>query len=495
MNSKNLRAFFSILVCVSWGFICIEGYSKNSNGISDDSLHLKVNEWLKVNSKSYEWLKLAGEKIGHRLTGTLNGRSAESFVYEKLVDSGLDSVAYDPFPIQVWNRKICKVELVPFRSDNYLKINAVSLANTPSATGLWHIVDGGDGLEKDLQRIKEKIKGNCLLLNLELTKKDSGRRNLHRAEKISLALKYGASSVIFIHPAKKDNILTGTASLSGKVVDIPAVCISGNEGQMLRDWLKTEKVMADFLVKNEQRTGEARNVLGYIKAKNPTKETIVFTAHLDSWDLSTGATDNGLGSFALLDIARAVNQYRSHLNRNVLFIWTMGEELGLLGSRHILQTMKNNDQLKDIKLLVNLDMVGNPVGFNAFDWPGLGNILQDFGTKAMKIMPGFKNTLINEPDLHSDHQPFMLEGVPVFSAISSMPDSIYDCYHADCDNINLIQPHYLTTSATLHSMLALELGRANRIPVRHFGQKKLSNWLTRHGLKEKLQISNEWKWK
>jgi hypothetical protein len=86
VNSKNLRAFFSILVCVSWGFICIEGYSKNSNGISDDSLHLKVNEWLKVNSKSYEWLKLAGEKIGHRLTGTLNGRSAESFVYEKLVD-------------------------------------------------------------------------------------------------------------------------------------------------------------------------------------------------------------------------------------------------------------------------------------------------------------------------------------------------------------------------------------------------------------------------
>jgi hypothetical protein len=61
------------------------------------------------------------------------------------------------------------------------------LANTPSATGLWHIVDGGDGLEKDLQKINEKIKGNCLLLNLGLTKKDSGRRNLHRAEKISLS--------------------------------------------------------------------------------------------------------------------------------------------------------------------------------------------------------------------------------------------------------------------------------------------------------------------
>jgi len=460
----------------------------------EDSLFKEVNNWLKVNGNSYQLLKTATEKIGHRLTGSKNGNEAETFVFDHLKQAGLEQVSYDPFQFQAWKRNTCKLEIVPNRSDNYLKINAVSLANTPSAKGSWFIVDGGDGLESDLLKISEKIKGNCLLINLGLIKKDSNRHNLHRAEKVSLALKYNARSVIFIHPSDNQQVLTGTASLTGESVSIPAICISGRDGALVRDWIKTERLMAEMDVVNVLSKGEARNIKAFIKAENETKETIVFTAHLDCWDLATGATDNGLGSFTLIDVAKAIHQFRKELKRNVLFIWTMGEEQGLLGSRHVAEQYLKAKRMSELKLIINLDMVGNPVGLNSFAWPGLSDFVQDFGKKAMITVPSFQNKNSASPGLHSDHQPFMLEGIPVLSANSALPDSIFECYHADCDKINLVQPQFMESSSIVHALLALDICRMKKLPFQYMKPKKLGKWLIRHGLKEKLQISGEWKW-
>jgi carboxypeptidase Q len=469
--------------------------STTSLAKQEDSLFIKVNAWLKNNGKSFQLLKTATETIGHRLTGSPNGALAESFVFEQLNQAGLEEVKFEPFQFKAWKRGACSLEIVPYRSDNYLKINAVSLANTGSASGNWFIVDGGDGLEADLIKIAGKIKDNCLLINLGLTRKDSGRHNLHRAEKVSLAIKYGAKSVIFVHPSSNDQVLTGTASLTGESVDIPAICISGKDGVLVRDWLKTERLMADMKVQNQRSEGSARNVTAFIKANEATKETIVFTAHLDCWDLATGATDNGLGAFTLIDVARAVHQFKHVLKRNVLFIWTMGEEQGLLGSRYLVSKMKEEKTLSNVRLVINLDMVGNPKGFNAFNWPGLSGLMQDFGKKAQKMVPTFQNTLENQAGLHSDHQPFMLNGIPVVSAISNLPDSIYECYHADCDNIKLIQAQYLESSATIHSLLGLEIGKTKKLNFRPLNDKMLGKWLVKNGLKEKLEISGEWNWK
>jgi len=485
----TFRVFYSHFGLLCWFLIPAISLAQPA-----DSLFFQVNNWLKTNGKSFQLLQTATEKIGHRLTGSPNGNLAESFVFDQLSSAGLAQVKYEPFQFNAWKRGTCKLEIVPYRSDNFLKINAVSLANTGSATGNWFIVDGGDGLESDLLKIEGKIKDNCLLINLGLTKKDSGRHNLHRAEKVSLAIKYKAKSVIFIHPSSSDQVLTGTASLTGESVNIPALCISGKDGALVRDWLKTERLMADMQVKNIRSEGFARNVTAWIKAPEPTKETIVFTAHLDCWDLATGATDNGLGAFTLIDVARTIHQFRNVLKRNVLFIWTMGEEQGLLGSRFLVNKMKEEKSLSDIRLLVNLDMVGNPIGFNAFAWPKLSPWLQDFGLKAKQYVPTFQNKIVNEPGLHSDHQPFMLCGVPVASAISDLPDSIYECYHADCDNINLIQSQYLETSATVHAMLGLDLGRTKKLNFRKMSEKKLVKWLVKNRLNEKLKISGEWKW-
>jgi Iap family predicted aminopeptidase len=477
-------------------FLCISLFPVFTFAQNLDSDFQKLSQWVDSHGIAYQQLALATSQIGHRLTGTENGRKAEEFVFRTLKNQGIDSVFFHPFEFQAWQRKSCHLELVPHRSDNYVEFKAVSLANTSSVNGIWHMVDVGDGLPSDFEQVKDKVLGKCALMNLGL--KDSlnrGKANLHRAEKVALALQYGAKAVLFVHPGDEQQLLTGTASLTGDVVSIPALCISGPDGAMARQWLRKERLMAEMKVSNPVVSGTARNVLAWIPGQKNCKETLVFTAHLDSWDLATGATDNGLGAFTLIDIARALNLYRGKWKRNLLFIWTMGEEQGLLGSKSLVRKWEGDGFLEKIKLVINLDMVGNPVGFNAFSWQGLDGCLQGFGENVKKFLPDGKFSLVNSPGLHSDHQPFLLKGIPATSAISQMPDSIYECYHANCDNLNLIQPQYLSSSAKVHSMLAFYLGRAKRLPFKSKSDEKLVKWLTQTHLKEKLQISGEWKWK
>lgn len=460
-----------------------------------DSLRKKVFNFLNQNYKGYPALAQSTRQIGHRLTGSNNGKAAEEFIFTQLKSFGIQEVVFDTFPVNAWKRKTCQLEVVPYRSDNFLKIKAVSLANTPSADASLHLIDGGDGLESDIKKLGPALKGKCLVINLGLTKTDSGRQNLHRAEKVSLAIKYGAGAVIMVHPQLADILLTGTASLSGEVIPIPALCVSGKDGAEIRNWMKTERLMAQIRVKNEVAQGQARNVLAKIPAPVKTEETILFCGHLDSWDLSTGATDNGLGAFTLLDIARAFHHMRPFLKRNVFIMWTMGEEQGLLGSRHRSKAWQKENQIENLKAVVNLDMAGMPKGLNHFDWPGAEAWFKKATLGFSNYEPSYQNQLVGSPGLHSDHQPFMLQGIPAFSSVSNLPDSIYKCYHASCDDLPLVRPVYLESSALIHSLLGLELAISDRLPFTAMKPKKLKKWLEKHNLKEKLIISNEWPWK
>ncbi len=86
---------------------------------------------------------------------------------------------------------------------------------------------------------------------------------------------------------------------------------------------------------------------------------------MDSWDLATGAIDNGIGSFAVLDIARAFKANNLQPKRTVKFVMFMGEEQGLLGSPILVEQAIANNTIDKIKYMMNLDMSGNPIGMNA----------------------------------------------------------------------------------------------------------------------------------
>ena len=87
---------------------------------------------------------------------------------------------------------------------------------------------------------------------------------------------------------------------------------------------------------------EVYNTVGEIRGSEKPDEVVILGAHLDSWDLGTGSTDNGTGSMAVLEAARALVKSGVKPKRTIRFVLFTGEEEGLVGSKRYVDAHKND---------------------------------------------------------------------------------------------------------------------------------------------------------
>ena len=79
-------------------------------------------------------------------------------------------------------------------------------------------------------------------------------------------------------------------------------------------------------------TVQAANTVAEIRGTSAPGQVVLLGAHLDSWDLATGATDNGTGAIAVLEAARILRAAHVRPARTIRFVLFTGEEEGLFGS-------------------------------------------------------------------------------------------------------------------------------------------------------------------
>jgi carboxypeptidase Q len=460
------------------------------------SVFLRIVDNVNQKGKAYENLGLVTKNIGHRLTGSPEGKQAEEFVFQKLKEYNLENIHFQSFELNSWIRNSNHLSIAPFKSDNFRDIKSIALAHTPQvAEVLAQIVDCGDGLESDFDEINNKLLGKIAMFNVDIrSTKHKDKKNLHRSEKTALAIKYGATGVILVNKAKNGALLTGTASTDGELIPIPAVCVSYESGGAIRKWIRDEKnIMAEIAMTNNYRPVRARNVSGTISGKSEKEGRIVVGAHLDSWDLAQGAIDNGLGSFSILDVARIFSDLKLKPKRPIDFVFFTGEEQGLLGSRHYLKELKASGKDQDIALMINLDMINNCHGFNAMGDNQLKKLLDDTGKKIKLEITSYPNINKNMPSLHSDHQPFLLSGIPVCAPDGKLSEEAINCYHADCDKFNLINKAELNNNVKYIAMMIYELANSDALPKRKT-EEETRQFLTALGLKNELILGNDWPW-
>lgn len=457
----------------------------------------RINEEVLQRGRAYQTLGEATTTIGHRLTGSKNGEKAEQFAYDQLKSYGFRNVKFMPFEVEAWSRDTVTLSIAPPNSDNIRDIAVVSLAHSPEKASLQgEIVDAGNGLEPDFEAVKERIKGKVALVNVGISPANPALKNLHRSEKTALSIRYGASGIIIVNQVKNNVLLTGTASVTGKLIPIPAVCISLESGTLIREWMKEEKkLLAQIEMTNFSRRIKARNVVATLKGSVLAKEKIIIGGHLDSWDLATGAIDNGIGSFSVMEIARVFKALNLRPKRTIEFVLFMGEEQGLLGSRAMVEQLVKNRSIDRVRYMLNLDMANNPVGFNAGGRDEMLPFFTETGEKIKVIDPTFTNIVINRSGLHSDHQGFMLEGVPVMMPNGSLSPEVLGCYHADCDKFNLVNKDQLNNTVRFTAMMLYALANADDIPARKLNNATTRDFLVKQGLKQELEIGGDWRWK
>jgi hypothetical protein len=461
-----------------------------------NDLFAKINQEVLTHSNAYNSLKIASKTIGHRTTGSVNGHKAESYTFNLLKSYGFTSLRFQPFEVESWSRGNI---LVKIGSDiNNLKpIKSVSLAHSPVKVNLTlEVVDMGNGVEEDYLSNPDKVVGKIALVYLGvLPGSKPGTPGLHRSEKTAIATKHGAKGIIVINTPANGVLLTGTASVTGKLIPIPAVCIGKEDGMLLKEQLKKEKLWSHIDMTNFSGMIKARNVIATIKGSSIPNEKIVIGGHLDSWDLATGAIDNGIGSFSVLDMARTFASLKLKPARSIEFVLFMGEEQGLLGSRAYVAASMKDKSIEQIRYMLNFDMTNNPKGFSTSTEESR-SLFQSIGSIANKIDTNFKNTFSVGAGLHSDHQPFMLRGIPNGGAAGGgLPKGASPCYHADCDVFDLVKEKELQNTVRYGAMLLFGIADAIEIKAKHLTDEETKQFLLKNNLKEPLQIAGEWRWK
>lgn len=167
-----------------------------------------------------------------------------------------------------------------------------------------------------------------------------------------------------------------------------------------------------------------RNVIGYLD--NKAKKTIVIGAHYDhlgrnehnnstkansKGEIHNGADDNASGVSAVLELARMFSTNKTVEDTNYIFAFFSGEEDGLIGSKHLAETLKN--KFPNIIAMINLDMVGRLDKDKNLTVGGIGTC-PDFKNIVEKNKPaGFHVTLDENGIGPSDHTSFYLKDIPV----------------------------------------------------------------------------------
>ncbi|WP_413532758.1 M28 family peptidase [Empedobacter brevis] len=448
-----------------------------------------INKEVQQNSEAYQQLKKATETIGHRATGTENGRLAEEYAANLLRSYGYN-VSFQEFLFNGWNRKSLNLKI------NNQPIKAVALAHSPANVSLsGELIDLGNGLEEDYKKNADLVKGKIVLATIGLldgTAKDV--ENLHRSEKTALAEKYGAKGIILFNRAPGGILLTGTASVTGEIIKIPSINISLEDGLKIKDNLKKGKEIAKIEMKNDVGQMKGRNIIAKkIGAKFPN-EKIVLGGHLDSWDLATGAIDNGVGSFSVIDIARTYEKLKLPNDRTIEFVLFMGEEVGLLGSKYYVNEAIKDGSISEIKAMSNMDMTTNPKSYYSTMESNLP-VLTAYAKDVQQVIPDFKLATFASVDLHSDHQPFMLQGVPIIGlSDSQFKEGALNCYHANCDTFDYVEEVGLKNNVILETYLLYRLSNLKEIPSKRWSEQETKEALIKGNLETPLRISGDWRW-
>ncbi|MEM6272125.1 MAG: M20/M25/M40 family metallo-hydrolase [Bacteroidota bacterium] len=501
-----MRAFSLFYLFVTLGFLACGPNSPNRGQHSDSDssaqIHLnavfrEIDREVREHSQAYPTLKQAIETIGHRLTGSPQGAQAEAVVYDYLKENQLPEVEYFGFSVEAWSRIAVRFWVSANIGAGWEVLPTVSLAHSPVRySGEATIIDVRNGLREDFEVQKAAIPGNFVLMNLRLDgsqKPDS--KNLHRTEKTALAREYGAGGVIFANAVDGNVLLTGAASVTGAVLPIPAICIGKETAEALRIRLAAGNVRGKIELENRAGEIEARNVIARIPGRELPAEKIIIGGHLDSWDLSTGAIDNGIGAFAVVEIARIFQHLHLRPRRTVEFVLFMGEEQGLLGSKAYVKHLETSGKLDQVKYLFNLDMTGNPIGFRSMGRKEAESWLTKVGTMIFAIDSSFENHIRTQAGLHSDHQPFMLKGIPVLGFQSALSPGVYNFYHSDGDNLELVNPEHLNRTVSRVGMVLYAMAETEKLPAERMDSEATRKFLIAQELKEKLVLGQEWEWK
>ena len=199
------------------------------------------------------------------------------------------------------------------------------------------------------------------------------------------------------------------------------------------------------------------NVVAEIKGSEKPNEYVVLSAHFDSWDGASGATDNGTGSVMMAEAMRILKQAYPNPKRTIVVGHWGGEEQGLIGSGAFAED--HPEIIKGLQVAMNQDNGTWRIEYiRMMGYTGAG---EHFARWMSKVPPEIENLVDYDipgvPERGgSDHMSFICRGAPGFRLQSNYPDYRQYTWHTNRDTYDKLIFDDLKNNATLAAMLAYQ---------------------------------------
>jgi carboxypeptidase Q len=432
-------------------------------------------------------IEYLSDVIGPRLTGSSGLRRANDWTRDKFRDYGADSEWTEAWTFgQGWERGPISLTMV---APHVQPIFGASWAWAPGTdgpiTGPVVIVDATSPADFN-QRFAGRLRGAWAMIRppVPLTNPDgpvlTRADSLHADSALKAwskaandqtksvpqlpALLAGEHALGLLQDGAKDFGLL-TMSGSPRAPDpIAHVVIPHETYTMFYRLLQAGqpvKIRTDITNTLTVDTLTAYNTVAEIRGAEHPDEVVLLGAHLDSWDLGTGTTDNGAGAIAVLEAARILAAAHIHPARTIRFALFTGEEQGLLGSTAY--AADHEDELSKFQAVLVLDNgTGRITGVALQGRNELRDAWQQLFAPVASLGPFAVRA---QSKGGTDHLSFLPYGVPSFN-YDQLTRGYNHTHHSQADTFDHALPDDLAQAATVMAVNAYELANAPALLAR-----------------------------
>jgi carboxypeptidase Q len=437
---------------------------------NDEQLHTmeRVRDRAMASDYAYEELRHLTNNIGPRLSGSPQAQKAVEWVAEEMRKTGAE-VRLEKARVPHWVRGADTGELTawPGQAEGTTqKIVLTALGGSVStpAEGITAEVVVVDNWKELQALLAGAVKGKILLFNHRFDKELAatghgleayGGSVVYRGAGPIAGATAGAVAVLVRSAGGGDyrSPHTGVTEYAPGVTKIPAAAVTAEDAEMLKILTHEGRVVMHLtLTPQTLPDADSYNVIADWKGTEHPEQVVVVSGHLDSWDLGTGAIDDGAGVAVSMATLELMKELGIHPRRTVRMIAWMSEEEGSQGAA---QYMRDHAaEMGNFVGAIESDLgADHPTGIYYAGKADLGRWLRPVAQVLDGIGAG---ALTNAPETGEDIAGMTEKGVPSFAPIQ---DSrfYFNYHHTAADTFDKIDKKHLNENAAIMAVLGYAL--------------------------------------
>lgn len=430
------------------------------------------------------------DEIGGRASGTTANLRSVEWGVATFTEAGVPVVTEQFMMPALWLEKSARAAVtgdLTFQA----RIAAMPYSAGTDAEGITaELVNVGAGSSEDFVWAGPHIKDKFILVETEELSDINGlfKEYADAAAIEERAYTAGVRGIVYMG-SRKDILLYRHNASRGIRNSLPMVSMARVDAQRCARALRAGESLSLTLMLDIDSAGPypLDNVLGEIPGGDRKDEVVIIGAHLDSWDLGTGANDNGCNVAMMIDLARQMKRLGIVPRRTIRFALWNGEEQGLYGSMGY--TQRHSAEMDKHVMAMSIDIGSGRInGFFTGGRPEVYAMTQKV-LEPIKGLGPFTN--VDVPIVGTDNFDFMMHGVG--NLVANHEPQVYGpTYHAASDTYDKVDLQSLKINSAIVAAVTLGFANADQIPYGRQSREEINRLVSSTDLEEQMRMFGIW---